>query len=104
MPYGIVISPAERELVRLVWPTPEDGLPVTVGRLTSFDPNKGRQILADLAAYELVDPDDQVTRTRFVTRVADLCGTRLLDNLPVDPQIDMFDNTQVNTEDGNKPD
>lgn len=91
MPLTLVITKAERDLVDTIWPTKTPDRPHNDGLLTTFSPKHGADIVAELAAFDLVDPDDDRVRKRLSDRVIDLCGPGVLFEKPVDNQPDMFD-------------
>ena len=74
MPLTLVVTKAERDLIDTVWPDKSPERPSNEGLLTTFSPQNGADILADLKAYDLVDPDDDRARKRLSDRVIDLCG------------------------------
>ena len=104
MPYGIVVSLEEKRLVQDVWPAPKEGEPTAIGRLVSFSPRKGRAILTKIAGFALGDTHEESARLRFMNRVTDLCGARLLDIKPkpvdtVKETVDTSEQLETDAED-----
>jgi len=83
MPYGVIISTAEADLVRAIWG--QDGVPMirTESNVVWFDPAAGKRIVTAIAEFDLGVEHEENTKRRLLDRIAALIGKSLVDVQPV---------------------
>lgn len=79
MPYAVIVSSAEGELVRAIWG--DEGSPTikATGNLLYFDPRQGKRISTAVGEFTLPDSLGENVRRRLLERIAALCGPSLLE-------------------------
>lgn len=82
MPYGVIISTAEADLVRAIWG--DAGVPMirTESNVLWFDPHAGKRIVTAISEFDLGAEHDENTQRRLLDRIAALVGKPLVDVQP----------------------
>lgn len=83
MPYGVIISTAEADLVRAIWG--DEGVPMirTESNVLWFDPRAGKRIVTAISEFDLGAEHEVNTQRRLLDRLAALVGKSLVDVQPV---------------------
>lgn len=105
MPYGIVVTPPEAELIRSIWGAEGVEMIHVQRNIAWFDPKRGKTIVSAILDHKLDPSQDEDGKRRLLNRITALCGKTLLEpeKEPIAPEpqaVHIEDNEAdaVNTE------
>lgn len=79
MPYGIVVTPPEAELIRSIWGADGVDMIHVQRNIAWFDPKRGKTIVSAILDHKLDETQDEDGKRRLLNRIAALCGKTLLE-------------------------